>query len=99
MTIEGDYVVIPTGMADCYVKVLTKTSNKLILKDSDKGMSITNAAEHVVKYFHNRYPEVRIFYYDSMGSFDELVKNEDGEFHGFAFAEITEDPNVSGVWE
>ena len=54
-----------------------------IRDDDDGGMSITNAAEVVVRQVYAEYGDRRIVYRDSMGRWDELV-HERGRFRGFA---------------
>jgi len=53
-----------------------------IVDDDNGGMSITNAAEAVVKDAYEAYGDRRIVYRDTMGEWDELV-HDHGRFTGF----------------
>lgn len=53
-----------------------------IIDEDDGGMSITNDAEAVCAFLHNRYPGRRIVYRDTMGQWDELG-HKDGVFTDF----------------
>ena len=66
-------IVIPTGMAPCTVDIMRVTDTEVVLGDTSIGMSITNAAEHVVKEIDKQYPNRKIFYFDTDNNFDELV--------------------------
>lgn len=52
--------------------------------DDEIGMSITNDAENVVMKINNSFPNYRIIYRDTTGTWDELV-HENGVFKGFKF--------------
>lgn len=52
--------------------------------DDEIGMSITNDAENVVMKINNSFPNYRIVYRDTAGTWDELV-HENGVFKGFKF--------------
>lgn len=54
-----------------------------IVDDDNGGMSVTNAAEAVVKDIYEFYGDRRIVYRDTMGEWDELLHNH-GTFAGFS---------------
>ena len=53
-----------------------------IIDDNNGGMSVTNAAEIVVKDVYEFYGDRRIVYRDSEGQWDELL-HDHGRFTGF----------------
>ena len=55
----------------------------VFLIDTGKGKSITNDAEHVVRVINDEHAGKRVFYKDTLGSWDELVHNN-GTFLRFA---------------
>lgn len=57
---------------------------KIIIRDLNVGMSVTNDAENVVKYLHAHASlgDRKLYYYDSEGRFDEL-RHEGPKFIGF----------------
>ena len=55
----------------------------VFLIDTGKGKSITNDAEHVVRVINDEHAGKRVFYKDTLGSWDELVHNN-GLFLRFA---------------
>lgn len=62
--------------------LLCMNGDIVFLSENNVGMSITNAAETVVKEINFQYPGRRIVYKDTMDQWDELVHN-DGIFVGF----------------
>jgi hypothetical protein len=54
-----------------------------LVDNNDNSKSVTNDAENVVSYVNSQFPNRRIFYKDTMGSWDELVHNN-GTFIRFA---------------
>lgn len=62
-----------------------QTEPVIVIEDLDKGMSVTNDAERVCPALVARYGDKPIFYYDTMGNFDELV-HENGEFKAYSSA-------------
>lgn len=62
-----------------------KTDPHIVIDDKDVGMSVTNDAERVCRHLVNLYGNKRIFYYDTIGNFDELV-HENGEFRSYCGA-------------
>lgn len=54
----------------------------VFLADYDGPKSMTNAAEHIVKWANEKWPGTRVVYRDTEGDWGELI-NADGEFVGF----------------
>lgn len=70
----------------CVFEIVSNQHNLLTLRGIG-GMTITNAAEKVVKYLLNSkelIPDMRLLYYDTDGRLDELLFNDDG-FINFKF--------------
>lgn len=59
-----------------------KTDPVIVIEDLDQGMSVTNDAERVCQFLVAKHGNKPIFYYDTMGNFDELV-HDNGEFRDY----------------
>jgi hypothetical protein len=65
------------------------TDSAVYIEDNDGELSVTNDAEAVVKYLDGKFYNRRIFYRDTMGSWDELV-HSNGKFLKFAPSNLTD---------
>jgi len=52
------------------------TDTEVFIIDLNIGKSVTNDAEQVVSYLHDKYPNKRILYQDTDGFWGELVHNK-----------------------
>ena len=74
--------LVETGMTPCEFTILKVDDKKVVLQDAG-GMTITNAAEHVVQAILVEFPELQIFYYDTEGQYDQLCYDDEGVFTHF----------------
>lgn len=62
------------------------TDTFVLISDNNRGLSVTNAARHIVSELHERLKggigHRRLYYRDSTGRFDELM-HEGGRYSGF----------------
>lgn len=58
------------------------TDDIVFIRDLDRGLTVTNDAENVVRDLHKAYPDRRIVYCDTSGDWAELV-HVAGRFQGF----------------
>jgi len=75
-------------MSECRYEVVEVTDEKIVLNDLSNQVfsrSITNDAECLVAELFEKYGDLRIFYYDTMGMLTEL-DHENGKFTKFLFA-------------
>lgn len=72
-------------MSRAHYYVEKETEKSVVLVDVGTGMSITNDAETVVREVQEKgiLKGRRLFYYDTMGSLDELLHDGKGVFVGF----------------
>jgi len=70
------------------VDVIEKTDKYVLLRDTQEGRSVTNSADDIVIVLMklDALPiGTRLFYYDSTGRLDEIVRDKKtGHFAGFA---------------
>ena len=72
-------------MPECNIRLMKVTSAFVLIKDKNEGVTITNAAEHVVEFLFEKgilKEGMRLFYYDSFNDLDEIII-KDKEFLEF----------------
>lgn len=72
----------------CHYSVVYKSSNLdiLVLRDENRGVSITNDADNLVlDLYKNKMMEsfTQLYYYDSEGQLDQIL-HQNGRFQGFS---------------